>query len=152
MAQCSVPRCALQNSTWQRSFNQSTQQALATCVQLACREAETVVLRLRVLRAKLLADTYSDECLVSLQHAREALTSRLGDTAATLRKVCLNTQEIPYTQQSLRQARAKLRAYEDAGPALAALATQYRALCQEVQHAQYSLEEVLGGLHAELKA
>lgn len=126
------------------------QEAMATRVQLACRDAETVVLRLRVLRAKLLCDTYSEECVAALQQARAALTTRLGDTAAQLRKVwlCGTSQWL----QVSSQARAKVQAYNEAGPALAGLAGRYKTLCREVAHVQYSLDEVLGGLHAELRA
>lgn len=94
-----------------------------------------MVLRLRVLRAKVLSDTYSEECIAALQQARAALATQLSDTATQLRK-----------------ARAKLHAYHEAGPPLSALAARYAALCREVEHAHYSLDEVLGGLNADLGA
>lgn len=122
-------------------------------MQLKCREAETVILRLRVLRAKLLEDTYSEECLTALQHARDALTKCMHTEATQLRQVrVFLTTDCWSSMLTTVQARTKLRAYQEAGPALAGLATRYRALCQEVQHAQYSLVEVLGSLHAELKS
>ncbi len=64
-----------------------TQDMLALQVHTVCSASQALVLRLQVLHAKLLADTYADDVLVALQTARDELTMLLTNVEEKLRKV-----------------------------------------------------------------